>query len=277
MPASNARYALNAANARWGSLYDALYGTDVIPETDGAERGKGYNKIRGAKVIDWVRAFLDDVAPLAKGSHKAVTAYKVAGGELVATLQNGLETRLRHPGRFAGYQKKSLDSFVILLRHHGLHIEIEIDQNSLVGAESKAGVADVILEAALSTIIDLEDSAAAVDAQDKVGVYRNWLGLMQGSLTANLEKNGLLFERRLNEGSHLYRPGRCADDLAWAQSFAGAQCRPSYRKPMRCSTKIGQPNSRNHSGCRGHHVDRDSMISSVFRDRTTAATVRSTS
>ena len=203
VPASNARYALNAANARWGSLYDALYGTDAIPETDGAERGRGYNKVRGAKVIDWVRAFLDDVVPLAKGSHKAVTAYKVSGGELVATLENGLETHLRHPGRFAGYRKKSLDSFVILLRHHGLHIEVEIDHNSLVGAESKAGVADVILEAALSTIVDLEDSVAAVDAQDKVTVYRNWLGLMQASLTANLEKNGLLVERRLAQ-DHTY-------------------------------------------------------------------------
>jgi malate synthase len=199
VPASNARYALNAANARWGSLYDALYGTDAIPETDGAERGKGYNKVRGAKVIDWVRAFLDDVIPLAKGSHKAVTAYKVTGGELVAVLENGLDTRLRHPGRFAGYRKKSLDTFVILLRHQGLHIEIVIDQNSLVGTESKASVGDVILEAALSTIIDLEDSASAVDAQDKVAVYGNWLGLMKGSLTATLEKNGLLVERHLAE------------------------------------------------------------------------------
>jgi malate synthase len=203
VPTSNARYILNAANARWGSLYDALYGTDAIPETEGAERGRGYNKVRGAKVIDWVRAFLDDVVPLAKGSHKAVTAYKVSGGELTAVLENGLDTRLRHPGRFAGYRKKSLDSFVILLRHHGLHIEIEIDQNSLVGAESKASVADVILEAALSTIVDLEDSVAAVDAQDKVAVYRNWLGLMQGSLKETLEKNGLLIERRLAE-DHTY-------------------------------------------------------------------------
>jgi malate synthase len=208
VPASNARYALNAANARWGSLYDALYGTDAIPETDGAARGKGYNKVRGAKVIDWVRAFLDDMVPLAGGSHKAVTAYKVSGGELVATLENGLETRLRHPGRFAGYRTKSLDSFVILLRQHGLHIEIEIDQNSLVGAESKAGVADVVLEAALSTIIDLEDSVAAVDAQDKVALYRNWLGLMQGSLTANLEKNGLIVERRLaDDRTYISRDG----------------------------------------------------------------------
>ena len=208
VPASNARYALNAANARWGSLYDALYGTDAIPETAGAARGKGYNKVRGAKVIDWVRAFLDDMVPLAGGSHKAVTAYKVLGGELVATLENGLETRLRHPGRFAGYRKKSLNSFVILLRQHGLHIEVEIDHNSLVGAESKAGVADVILEAALSTIIDLEDSVAAVDAQDKVALYRNWLGLMRGSLTANLEKNGLIVERRLaDDRTYISRDG----------------------------------------------------------------------
>ncbi|MGH6796717.1 MAG: malate synthase G, partial [Methylocella sp.] len=199
VPASNARYALNAANARWGSLYDALYGTDAIPESAGAERGKGYNKVRGGMVIGWVRAFLDDMVPLAKGSHQAVTAYKVVGGELIATLENGLETRLRHPGRFAGSRKKSLDSFVVLLRHHGLHIEIEIDHNSLVGAESKVGVADVILEAALSTIIDLEDSVAAVDARDKISLYRNWLGLMQGSLTATLEKNGLHVERRLAE------------------------------------------------------------------------------
>ncbi|MBO0733343.1 MAG: malate synthase G [Methylocapsa sp.] len=203
VPASNARYALNAANARWGSLYDALYGTDAIPETDGAERGKGYNKVRGAKVIEWVRALFDDIFPLARGSHKQVTSYKVSSGELVAILENGLESRLRHPGRFAGYRKKSLDSFIILLRHHGLHVEIEIDHNSLVGAESKAGVADVVLEAALSTIIDLEDSVACVDAQDKIHVYRNWLGLMQGWLSATLEKNGLIIERKLNE-DHTY-------------------------------------------------------------------------
>jgi malate synthase len=203
VPASNARYALNAANARWGSLYDALYGTDAIAETDGAERGKGYNKVRGAKVIDWVRALFDDIFPLARGSHKSVVEYKVSGGELIAKLEDGLETRLRHPGRFAGYRKKSLDSFVVLLRHHGLHVEIEIDYNSLVGAESKAGVADVVLEAALSTIIDLEDSVACVDAQDKVAVYRNWLGLMQGWLTATLEKHGLLIERKLAD-DHTY-------------------------------------------------------------------------
>ncbi len=199
VPASNPRYALNAANARWGSLYDALYGTDVIPESDGAERGKGYNKLRGARVIAWVRDFLDEVIPLAGGQHRSVVDYRVVGGELVAALDNGLETRLRHPGRFAGYKKTSPDSFVVLLRRHGLHIELHIDHGSLVGAESKAGVADVVLEAALSAIIDLEDSVAAVDAADKVGVYRNWLGLMKGDLTASLEKRGLIVERRLSE------------------------------------------------------------------------------
>ncbi len=209
VPASNARYALNAANARWGSLYDALYGSDVIPETEGAERGKGYNKVRGAKVIDWVRGFLDEIVPLASGSHKSAIEYKVVGGELVVRLENGLDTRLAHPGRFAGYKRRSSDSAVVLLRQNGLHIEIEIDQGSLVGAESKAGVSDVILEAALSTIIDLEDSVAAVDAQDKVALYRNWLGLMRNTLTAPLEKRGLLIERRLAEDrTYIDRDGR---------------------------------------------------------------------
>jgi malate synthase len=199
VPASNARYALNAANARWGSLYDALYGSDVIPETGGAERGKGYNKARGAKVIDWVRGFLDETFPLATGSHRNVTEYKVLGGELIAKLENGLEARLSHPGRFSGHKRKASDAFVILLRQHGLHVEIEIDHGSLVGAENRAGVADVILEAALSTIIDLEDSVSAVDARDKIALYRNWLGLMNGTLTAPLEKKGLFLQRRLAE------------------------------------------------------------------------------
>ena len=198
VPASNARFVLNAANARWGSLYDALYGSDVIPETDGAERGKGYNPIRGVRVVDYARAFLDETVPLAKGSHKDVVSYKVANGELVAELDNGIQTHLRHPGRFAGYRKTGPGSFAVLLRQNGLHIEFEIDPMSLVGAESKAGLADVVLEAALSTIVDLEDSVATVDAEDKVGVYGNWLGLMKGTLTATLEKKGLLIERRLN-------------------------------------------------------------------------------
>ncbi len=197
VPASNARFVLNAANARWGSLYDALYGSDVIPETDGAERGRGYNKIRGGRVVDYARAILDEIVPLAKGSHKDVISYKVANGELVVELDNGIQTRLRHPGRFSGHKKTGPGSFVALLRQNGLHIELEIDPVSLVGAESKAGLADVVLEAALSAIVDLEDSVAAVDATDKVAVYGNWLGLMKGTLTASIEKKGLLFERRL--------------------------------------------------------------------------------
>jgi malate synthase len=216
VPASNARYVLNAANARWGSLHDALYGSDVIPDTDGAERGKGYNKVRGAKVVEWVRGFLDETVPLASGSHKSAVAYEVVGGELVVRLENGLETRLAHPGWFVGHKAKSSHAGVVLLRQNGLHIEIEMDQGSGVGAESKTSVSDVILEAATSTIIDLEDSVATVDAQDKVEVYRNWLGLMQASLTATLEKDGRLIERRLAEdrtyidrdGQPLTLPGR---------------------------------------------------------------------
>ncbi|VTZ28514.1 malate synthase G [Methylocella tundrae] len=198
VPASNARFVLNAANARWGSLYDALYGSDVIPEADGAERGKGYNTVRGARVVEYARVILDEIVPLAKGSHKDVISYKVANGELVVELDNGIQTRLRHPGRFAGHRKTGPGSFVVLLRQNGLHIELEIDALTLVGAESKAGLSDVILEAALSAIVDLEDSVAAVDAEDKVGVYGNWLGLMKGTLKATLEKKGLIIERRLN-------------------------------------------------------------------------------
>ncbi len=197
VPASNARFVLNAANARWGSLYDALYGSDVIPETGGAERGKGYNPVRGAKVVDFARAILDEIVPLAKGSHKDVISYRVANGELVVELDNGIQTHLRHPGRFSGYRRTGPASFVVLLRQHGLHLELEIDPVTLVGAGSQSGLADVVLEAALSAIVDLEDSVAAVDAADKVGVYGNWLGLMKGDLTATLEKKGLLIERRL--------------------------------------------------------------------------------
>ncbi len=197
VPASNARFVLNAANARWGSLYDALYGSDVIPETDGAGRGKGYNKLRGARVVAYAHNLLDDFVPLAKGSHRYAISYKVANGELLIELDNGLETHLRHPGRFSGYRATGRSSFVVLLRQHGLHIELVIDPMTVVGAESKSGLSDVILEAALSAIVDLEDSVAAVDAPDKIGVYRNWLGLMKGDLTATLEKSGLLVERRL--------------------------------------------------------------------------------
>lgn len=206
VPGSNARYALNAANARWGSLYDALYGTDVIPESDGAQRGKHYNKIRGARVIEWVRNFLDEAVPLKEGSHRDVLAYRVEGGAFLAKLDNGVETHLRYPGRFAGFEKTGANSFVALLRQNGLHIEVHIDRDHFVGCDDKAGVADVILEAALTTIIDLEDSVAAVDAEDKIGLYRNWLGLMQATLTARFEKNGDVIERRLAGDRHYVSP-----------------------------------------------------------------------
>ena len=199
VPVKNARYALNAANARWGSLYDALYGTDAIAEDGGATRGAGYNKVRGDKVIAWARDFLDATFPLARGSHRDAHRYTVAQGALVVALGGDGETGLREPALFAGYAGPAAAPAAILLRHHGLHVEIAIDAAHPVGRDDPAHVKDVVLEAAITTIQDCEDSVAAVDAADKVEVYRNWLGLMQGTLECDLDKGGRTVRRRLQE------------------------------------------------------------------------------
>jgi malate synthase len=198
VPVLNARYALNAANARWGSLYDALYGTDALPETNGAEKGKGYNPVRGAKVIEYARYVLDRTAPLKSGSHVDSTGYTVVGGELVVSLKNGKTTKLAKAAQFIGFQGDAAAPSSVLLQHNGLHLDIQINRNTAIGASDAAGVSDLIVEAALSTILDLEDSVAVVDAEDKVLAYGNWLGIVKGTLTEAVEKNGKTFTRGLN-------------------------------------------------------------------------------
>ncbi len=199
VPVLNARYALNAANARWGSLYDALYGTDVLPEDGGAEKGKGYNPVRGAKVINYARHVLDRTAALRAGSHVDSVGYSVRGGELVVKLAGGKSTRLADGKQFAGYQGSQAAPSCVLLQHNGLHLDIIINRNTPIGKTDPAGVCDLVVEAALSTIMDLEDSVAVVDADDKVLAYSNWLGILQGTLTETVSKGDTTFARGLNK------------------------------------------------------------------------------
>ena len=198
VPVMNARFALNASNARWGSLYDALYGTDAISEADGAQKGKGYNKVRGDKVIAFARAFLDEAAPLAKGSHVDALGYAVVNGALHVALKDGASSALRDAAQLIGYHGEAGAPTAVLLKQNGLHFEIQIDATSPVGQTDAAGVKDVLMEAALTTIMDCEDSVAAVDADDKVVIYRNWLGLMKGDLSEQVSKGGHTFTRTMN-------------------------------------------------------------------------------
>ncbi|MFG1488326.1 malate synthase G, partial [Oceanospirillum sp. HFRX-1_2] len=198
VPVMNARFALNAANARWGSLYDALYGTDAISEEGGAEKGTSYNPVRGAKVIEFARNFLNEAAPLASGDHTQATLYAVKEGALVVTLKDGSEVGLANADQFVGFNGAADAPESVLLVNNGMHFEIQVDRTHLIGKDDAAGVKDVVMESALTTIMDCEDSVAAVDADDKVVVYRNWLGLMKGDLTEEVSKGGTTFTRRIN-------------------------------------------------------------------------------
>ena len=216
VPVMNARFALNAANARWGSLYDALYGTDAIPSTDGAEAGSAYNPIRGTKVIEFARNFLDESAPLANGSHKDSTSYEIVDGALQVILQDGSAVGLAQAEKLVGFKGDAAAQSAVLLRNNGLHFEVQINRDGAIGKSDAAGVNDILMEAALTTIMDCEDSVAAVDAEDKTLIYSNWLGLMKGTLSESVTKGGKTFTRTMNpdrdytavDGSTITLPGR---------------------------------------------------------------------
>ena len=216
VPLSNARYALNAANARWGSLYDALYGTDAIPESGGAERGSAFNPARGERVIAFARSFLDLAAPLAAGSHRDAIDYSIEGQHLIVALQGDRSSALAEPAQFKGYTGEADTPATLLLANHNLHFEIAVDRAGTIGQSDPAGIDDILLESAVTTIMDCEDSVAAVDGEDKVLVYRNWLGLMKRDLTTSFEKGGKTLERSLNpdrsytapDGTKMTLPGR---------------------------------------------------------------------
>ncbi|GAB1788283.1 malate synthase G [Priestia megaterium] len=208
VPVNNARYAINAANARWGSLYDALYGTDAISEENGASRTSSYNPIRGEKVIAFAKNFLDEVVPLVQSSHAEVVQYSLENGKLVAQLNDGSLTELQEDEKFVGYQGEEESPDALLFKNNGLHFEVQIDRTDSIGKTDDAGVKDILMEAALTTIMDCEDSVAAVDAEDKVDVYRNWLGLMKGDLTSTFKKGSQNMTRRLNPDRTYISPGK---------------------------------------------------------------------
>ena len=216
VPVMNARFALNAANARWGSLYDALYGTDVISEDNGSEKVGGYNPVRGDKVIDFAKNFLDETVPLEQGSFKDVLGFEFVDGNIQALLPDLGKVSLKNPSQYIGYRDNGNDSYDLLFKNNNLHFEIQIDPNHPIGQTDKAGIKDILMESAITTIQDCEDSVAAVDGEDKTAVYRNWLGLMKGDLKESFDKNGSLITRELNsdrtyitaEGNDLVLPGR---------------------------------------------------------------------
>ena len=237
VPVMNARFALNAANARWGSLYDALYGTNVIGEEDGAIKEGGYNPIRGEKVILFSKKFLDESIPLINGNYKDVIRFEFIDGELSCTLEDGTTTKLKDQNKYIGYMDKGEGAYGLLFKNNNLHFEIQVDRSHPIGQEDAAGIKDILMESAITTIQDCEDSVAAVDAEDKIIVYRNWLGLMKGNLKRSFDKNGKYITRELNpdrkyllkNGKMILLPGR---SLMLVRNVGHLMTNPSIKDQM---------------------------------------------